>query len=109
MPQQEWGMAFPPTEDMFLKASAESGPTRQHTLEVGALENRSAFKSQLDELGQYVIENHGIIEIQNVGTNYQSKSAPLLVNSIGVSTTNLLLLTYKMSTLRAPLIRIFHL
>lgn len=79
----------------------------QHTLEVGALENQGAFKSQLDELGQYVIDNHGIIENQNVGPYYQSKSAPLLVNSI--SPTNLLLLAYKMGTLRAPLIRIFHL
>jgi hypothetical protein len=73
----------------------------------GALENQGAFKSQLDELGQCVIENHGVIGNQNVGTYYQSKSTPLLVNSI--SPTNLLLLTYKMCTLRAPLICIFHL
>jgi hypothetical protein len=44
-------------------------------LEVGALENQGTLKSQLDELGQYVIENHGVIENQNVGTYYQSKSA----------------------------------
>jgi hypothetical protein len=91
---------------LVLRANYQVG---QCTLEVGALENQSAFKSQLDELGQYVIENHGVIENQNVGTYYQSKGAPLLVNSIGVSRPNLLSLTYKMSTLRAPLICIFHL
>lgn len=35
----------------------------------GALENQGAFKGQLDELGQCVIENHGVIENQNVGTH----------------------------------------
>lgn len=78
------------------------GPTH-----LGPLKIKVLLKANLIELGQCVIENHGVIENQNVGTSYQSKSASLLVNSI--SPTNLLLLTYKMGTLRAPLIRIFHL
>ncbi len=80
------------------------GPTH-----LGPLKIKVLLKANLMNLVNVSLRTMESLRIknQNVGTSYQSKSASLLVNSI--SPTNLLLLTCKMGTLRAPLICIFHL